>query len=267
MGIIARQQRRKGRSLVSSTIHIFIGEFSSGGLLLLCMLPALLQCVAGLMFHVVVCRGRWRVAGGGLPRERSSYCRAGTEKYVDRGIIPRTISMLFNEFSRRSDYTFQVIPRQRSVARRHVSPPRPRFNHLALTAHPRPDDQWSRLTRWSARAKGRASGLVVTRRDAGALLIHGNIQRLGVRLRHPQAHASVQTPNLTYTRTVQHRSATAPCVASCHVDRRATCSAIAMRRAPRPRRTAHGSAVRAAAVVHRRGPADGPAVPWRLIRL
>lgn len=34
--------------------------------------------------------------------------RAGTEKYVDRGIIPRTISMLFNEFSRRSDYTFQV---------------------------------------------------------------------------------------------------------------------------------------------------------------
>ncbi len=86
-----------------------------------------------------------------------------------------------------------------------------------------------------------------------------------------RAHASVQTPNLTYTRTVQHRSATAPCVASCHVDRRTTCSAIAMRRAARPPRTAHCSAVRAAAVVHRRGPVDGPAVPWprpwRLIRL
>ena len=37
-----------------------------------------------------------------------SWCDAGTEKYVDRGIIPRTISMLFNEFSKRTDHTFQV---------------------------------------------------------------------------------------------------------------------------------------------------------------
>ena len=32
----------------------------------------------------------------------------GVERYVDRGIIPRSISAIFGEVSKRSDYQFQV---------------------------------------------------------------------------------------------------------------------------------------------------------------
>ncbi len=32
----------------------------------------------------------------------------GTDCYADRGIIPRALSMLFNEFKRRSDFSYQA---------------------------------------------------------------------------------------------------------------------------------------------------------------
>lgn len=32
----------------------------------------------------------------------------GAERYVDRGVIPRTISSIFKELSNRSDHTYQV---------------------------------------------------------------------------------------------------------------------------------------------------------------
>jgi hypothetical protein len=51
---------------------------------------------------------RCTVAVQRVAPQAHSWCDAGTEKYVDRGIIPRTISMLFNEFSKRTDHTFQV---------------------------------------------------------------------------------------------------------------------------------------------------------------
>lgn len=34
----------------------------------------------------------------------------GAERYVDRGVIPRTISSIFRELSSRSGYTYQVCP-------------------------------------------------------------------------------------------------------------------------------------------------------------
>ena len=34
----------------------------------------------------------------------------GTDCYADRGIIPRALSMLFNEFKRRIDFSYQVWP-------------------------------------------------------------------------------------------------------------------------------------------------------------
>ena len=32
----------------------------------------------------------------------------GPERYVDRGIIPRSISLIFSEVAKRSDYTYTV---------------------------------------------------------------------------------------------------------------------------------------------------------------
>ena len=42
----------------------------------------------------------------------------GTERYVDRGIIPRTLSMIFNEFSKRTEYDYKVLPQPSAIRRR-----------------------------------------------------------------------------------------------------------------------------------------------------
>lgn len=34
----------------------------------------------------------------------------GPERYVDRGIIPRSISLVFGELAKRSDYQYMVTP-------------------------------------------------------------------------------------------------------------------------------------------------------------
>lgn len=39
----------------------------------------------------------------------------GPERYVDRGIIPRTISAIYSEAAKRGDYSFQVSALARSI--------------------------------------------------------------------------------------------------------------------------------------------------------
>jgi hypothetical protein len=59
----------------------------------------------------------------------------GTDCYADRGIIPRALSMLFNEFKRRSDFSYQAgrlppTPSSPSPAR-----PRPATLHRVAPLH------------------------------------------------------------------------------------------------------------------------------------
>lgn len=44
----------------------------------------------------------------------------GAERYVERGIIPRTIACMYSEVAKHADYTFQVRPEEQRVSSRFV---------------------------------------------------------------------------------------------------------------------------------------------------
>eukprot|EP00961_Rhodomonas_salina_P280627 3790689-Rhodomonas_salina.1 len=55
---------------------------------------------------VVLSGALWYQTGSG----KTFTITGGPEKYEDRGIIPRVLSHIFNEFKRRSDWSYQVRP-------------------------------------------------------------------------------------------------------------------------------------------------------------
>lgn len=45
----------------------------------------------------------------------------GAERYVDRGIIPRTLACIYSELANRADYNYQVkVASAIDIAKRHV---------------------------------------------------------------------------------------------------------------------------------------------------